>query len=147
MEKSQRKCPEGVEAEASLLQTQFCEKATRTARLSEELERLKTVSGVGHELEVVWVPGGSSRLSGEVCGNVIRVYDEDFDTALCTLRHEFLDFLVSRAIEPYVEVTALYKVMINGVLKRLGDDAYVKKERVVEALSRVLNVDGRSETG
>lgn len=136
--KCQEKCSAG-------LQTHVCGKTEKvTKKLEDELKRLKNLFGMGYKLTVVWIPGGSSLLSGEVQDNVIFIYDEELGKALCTLRHEFTDFLVCRAIEPYIEVTALYKAMISGFLDKLGEDAYLKKERVIEAISQILNMAGGS---
>jgi len=134
-----------LEAESlSRLEAQVSQKAKATEPLESELDRLKLLTGLGHGLTVVWIPRGSSVLSGKVQDNVIFIYDEELEKALCTLRHEFTDFLVCLAIEPYIEVTALYKAMISGLLDKLGEDAYLKKERVIEAISQILNMAGGS---
>lgn len=47
------------------------------------------------------------------------------------LRHEFLDYCISRAIEPY-------RVVTNKLIKLINEDAYRRKERIVEAFSKLL---------
>lgn len=99
--------------------------------LAAELDRLKTILDTGRELVVDWLPNTTNTLCGEVKGNRICVYDEDIESALQTLRHEFLDYVVCRAIEPYKNVT-------NKLIELLNDEAYKRKERLVEALRTLL---------
>jgi hypothetical protein len=107
--------------------------------LKAELERLKDLLDSGRQLTVAWVPQRRSSLAGEVKGDVIFVYDEGSQEALETLRHEFLDFLISKAIRPYEQATIFYRAMLNGLLEKLGEIAYLEKERVVEAFTRILS--------
>ena len=99
-------------------------------RLREELERLKRLSGMGLDLNLVWAPDPRGALSGEVKGSTIFVYESDEEEATETLRHEFLDHCVSQAIDPYRRVT-------NSLIKLLNENAYKRKEQIVEALSRL----------
>ncbi len=101
------------------------------AGLREELERLKRISGMGTGLKLVWAPDPRGTLSGEVKGSTIFVYESDEEEAAETLRHEFLDHCVSQAIDPYRKVT-------NIMIKLLNDNAYKRKEQIVEALSRLM---------
>jgi hypothetical protein len=73
------------------------------------------------------------------------------------LRHEFLDRLVSLAVEPYVQLVDLVRILgwlrlrgreqppkeweeaLNLLLKECENEAYTKKEMVVEKLSRTLD--------
>ena len=100
-------------------------------KLEEDLERLKAHSGLADPLKVVWMPNESNVLSGEVKGNVIFIYERDEEKALETLQHEVVDYCVSQAIEPYREIT-------NRLIKMINEDAYKQKEKVVEALTRLL---------
>ena len=106
----------------------------KSARLEAELEQLKRLSGIGFELKVVWEPSPDRALSGEVKNNLIYVYEVDEQKAINTLRHEFLDYCISQAIQPYKEVT-------NRLIRMVNDDAYKRKERVVEALVKLLGKD------
>lgn len=104
-------------------------------RLEEELNELKQATNMGHELSLEWVPDRGSKLSGEVKDSVIYIYEEDEAKAIRTLKHEFLDHLVSQAIEPY-------KVITNALIKTLNEDAYRRKEKIIDALTRLTNKDG-----
>jgi len=100
-------------------------------KLEEQLERLQGKLGLGLALRVVWMPNADSDLSGEVKGNDILIYEENEGKALDTLRHEILDYCISQAIEPYKEVT-------NRLIRMINEDAYKRKEKVVEALTRLV---------
>lgn len=100
-------------------------------RLESELELLKAVSGKGRELQLRWIPDINSTKEGEVCGRTVYIYSEKIDKAVQTLRHEFLDYLVCKAIEPYQEI-------VNGLLAVLSERAYGKKEEVVESILKML---------
>ena len=103
-------------------------------RLEAELRRLKMLFGLGLELKVVWKPSPDEALLGEVKNNLIYVYEADEEKAVDTLRHEFLDYCSSQAIEPYKEVT-------NKLIRMINEDAYKRKEKIVEALVKLLKRD------
>jgi hypothetical protein len=100
--------------------------------LEEELERLKRLLKMGYELKVVWLPNNNSNLSGEVKDEMICVYEEDSDKALETLKHEFLDYAISQVIEPYRKIA-------NRLIMLLNEEAYKKKEKLIENLIRLVN--------
>jgi len=100
-------------------------------RLEKELERLKRKLNVGHELMVVWFPSPDSKLSGEVKDGVVYIYESREDRAVEALRHEFIDYIVSQAIEPY-------KSVANKLIQLLNEIAYKKKEEIVENLAKLL---------
>jgi len=100
-------------------------------RLEEELQWLKHSTGIGQDVNVSWVPSADNALSGEVKAKKILVYELNESEALKTLRHEFIDYCLCQAIEPYKEVT-------NALVKVVNDDAYRRKEVVVEALTGLL---------
>jgi len=118
------------------------EKATlkhRTQRLLEqELEKLKKTAGLGYELSMKWAPDPRTNLSGEVKRGVIYVYESEAK-ALETLRHEFMEYLISQPMEPYKEMT-------NSLIKMVNEEAYRRKERVVDALMRLIG-ESPSEQG
>jgi hypothetical protein len=100
--------------------------------LEERLERLKRKLGIGYELTVVWAPR-SSNLSGEVKdSNIIYVYEKDVGKALETLTHEFIDYAISRIIEPYKEIA-------NTLIMFTNKKAYNEKEKLIEALSKLIS--------
>ena len=116
-----------VTSDSSNLETQ--------KRLEEELERLKQSLQVGCNLQVRWSPNDGSKLSGEVRGKVIYIYENNCEEAVKTLRHEVVDYLVSQPIEPYKKVT-------NMLIKMINEEAYKRKERIVEALTRLIELTG-----
>jgi hypothetical protein len=101
--------------------------------LEEELERLKRLLKMGYELKVVWLPNNNSSLSGEVKRETIYIYEEEPEKALETLRHEFLDYAISQVIEPYRKIA-------NQLIMLLNEEAYRKKERIVEVLIKLLSL-------
>jgi len=114
-------------------------------RLESELKRLKRALGLGHELEVEWLPGHTKRfsgkqLSGEVLGDTIYIYDGEEERALSTLRHEFFDYAVCQVIEPY-------KRIANELISAMNEEAYQKKEKLIERLSRLELPDEDSAGG
>ncbi len=101
-------------------------------QLREELENLKNISGLGSALSLVWAPDPGKALSGEVKGSSVYIYDESEKKALDTLRHEFFDYCVSKAIQPYRQVT-------NTLIKLLNENAYKRKEEIVEGLRKLYS--------
>ena len=65
--------------------------------LEEELERLKARVGLAGHLNVIWdpkeVPRGGE--SGTVKGSTIIIYDSDIDVALNTLKHEYVEYILT----------------------------------------------------
>jgi hypothetical protein len=99
--------------------------------LKEELSRLARQSENGSNLDVVWIPRSDSTKEGEVVGTTIFVYSQDPREAIKTLRHEFVDYLLCKAIEPYQELA-------NALLSVLSKKAYRKKEQIVESILKIL---------
>ena len=100
--------------------------------LEEELRRLEGILGINDRLRVEWVPDGRRKLSGEVRGKTIFVYDRESESALETLRHELVDYLVCQAIQPYKEIA-------NRLILFVNDRAYQEKEEMVEKLVRLFS--------
>lgn len=99
--------------------------------LEKELERLKTRTGMKTEFKVVWSPRADSKKEGEVVSDTIFIYSIDVDDALQTLRHEFVDVVVSSATEPYLK-------LVNVLLSAISEEAYKKKEMAIETLLKLL---------
>lgn len=99
--------------------------------LKEELARLIQQSRDGNSLDVAWVPRIDSVKEGEVVGKTIFVYSQDSVQAIETLRHEFVDYLVCKAIEPYRD-------LVNALLSVLSEKAYRKKEEIVDSILKML---------
>lgn len=100
-------------------------------RLVEELKRLQEKLCVGHELSVKWLPNGHEKLSGEVKGDQIYVYEKDEEEAVKTLKHEFFDYVVSKIIEPYERIA-------NKLIGLINDEAYCRKEKLIEVLAALI---------
>ena len=101
-------------------------------KLEKELEKLKKKVNYAHELKVIWLPNYDSKLSGEVKNGIIHIYEPNEDKAIETLKHEFVDYIVSQPIE-------LYKSVTNKLIQLLNETAYERKEKVVETLVKLLD--------
>lgn len=100
-------------------------------KLQAKLEDLKLILKVGNELEVKSVPDKFSKLSGEVKGTCIYVYEETEKEALSTLKHEFLDYTISNVVD-------LYKQFANKLIALINEEAYERKEKLIEKLVSLL---------
>jgi len=106
---------------------------TVLSRLEEELERLRGMMGLGSELELSWHPDEDSDRHGEVKENLIRIYDLDGEEALKTLRHEFIDHIITKeVITPLIELINMQKNLIESMI-------YERKERIVESFSEIMD--------
>jgi hypothetical protein len=99
--------------------------------LENELERIQMKLRLNENLGVSWRPDRLRKMDGEVKGRNIFVYSENPDEAVETLRHEFLDFLISRLIRSEREIT-------NRLILLLNERAYREKEDLVEKLAGLL---------
>ena len=113
--------------------TQKSSKEEVQKSLNRELERIQRKLGSGINLKVEWKPNTESKLSGQVKNETIFIYEENEYRALNTLRHEILDFYVSIAIRPYREIA-------NILIKKMNSDAYQQKEKIVEALTKLITL-------
>jgi len=98
--------------------------------LIKELQRLKNRLNAGHELVLKWVPQ-NGELHGEVKGTTLFIYDQDGASALATLRHEFLDYVICQAIEPYRKVA-------NKLMSIINEQCYETKEELIERLCSLI---------
>ena len=101
-------------------------------KLESELRRLQSLTGLNSSLKVNWVPNGNRDVHGEVRSDIIYVYDEDLEEAVRTLKHEFIDYAVSRTIKPYRDIANKLIVFIN-------EKAYRDKEKLVGALCTLIS--------
>ena len=117
-----------------------CLKSAQTTRITVELEQdklrsvlqdLKQRLGIGYELDVSWLPDENAKLSGEVKGTCICIYEVNEEKALETLKHEFLDYIISKTIEPYEKIA-------NKLIGLVNEDAYRRKEKLVEVLTKLI---------
>jgi len=95
------------------------------------LEKLKCLTGLGGELRLLWMPGGSLTLSGEVRGNKIIIYDEELEEAAETLIEEFIEYVISWASQPYISI-------LNAIIKNVNDEAYRRRDETAKAIARIL---------
>jgi len=99
-------------------------------RLETELHRLKRKFRMGQELQLEWTPNNGPK-SGEVLDTTIRIYEEDETKALDTLRHEFIEYLLTR------DLVAPYKRMINKLISLFEEEMYDRKEKLVQRLQEL----------
>ena len=99
-------------------------------RLETELGRLKDRFQMGQELRLEWTANDGSK-SGEVTGTTIRIYEAEPTKALDTLRHEFIEYLLTR------DLVAPYKRLINKLISLFEEEMYDRKEKLVERLQKL----------
>ena len=104
--------------------------------LEAELERLKLKAGMGFEVKLEWSPGIFSHKNGkqlleEVRRNTIFIYVKDLDEALPLLTHGFLEWLLNQN-------TKGYRSLINKLIEVFEEMQYSNKERIIEAISRLV---------
>jgi hypothetical protein len=102
------------------------------ACLEKQLSRLKDRFQMAHELELKWLPDANSRKSGEVLGKTVYIYEEDEAKALDTLRHEFVEYVLTD------ELIAPYKKLVNSLITVLEEEMYERKERLIGRLLEAL---------
>jgi len=105
--------------------------------LEEDLRRLQRLVPLEESLQVCLKPTCKTEVLGEVRGSTIFIYSNNPSEASQTLKHEYIDYLLSRKlIDPLVS-------MINALTKIREDEIYRSKERIVDLLSGLL--DGSEE--
>jgi uncharacterized protein Smg (DUF494 family) len=83
---------------------------------------------MGQELKLQWMPNDGPK-SGEVTDTTIRIYEPSEAKALETLRHEFIEYLLTK------DLVAPYKRLINKLISLFEEEMYDRKEKLVEKLS------------
>ena len=101
------------------------------AKLETELDHLKQKFQMGHELKLQWTPNNGSK-SGKVTGTTIRIYEAEPTKALDTLRHEFIEYLVTR------DLVAPYKRLINKLISLFEEEMYDRKEKLVSRFQDLI---------
>lgn len=101
-----------------------------------ELTRLQHLFNEGYELKVIWLPNHikyskGRELRGEIIGSTIYIYDKNYEKAKETLKHEFIEYLIEQAIEPY-------RKLLNTLISIIEEKSYEAKEKVVKALVKAL---------
>jgi len=100
-------------------------------RLENELASLKKKFQMAPELKLEWKPNDGPK-SGEVIGTTIRIYESDKEKALDTLRHEFIEYLLTR------DLVAPYKRLINRLISLFEEEMYDRRERLIEKLREFI---------
>lgn len=100
-------------------------------KLEMEFVNLKKRFRSAQELKLEWIPNNGTK-SGEVIGGTVYVYERDETKALETLRHEFIDYIISTELE------TPYKRFINKLISCFEEDMYEKKEHLITMLLEAL---------
>jgi len=96
------------------------------------LRRLQSLTDLNSSLKVEWVPNGNRDVHGEVRSDIIYVYDEGVEEVVRTLKHEFVDYCITREIvTPFVD-------LINTLIKSREAEVYRRKEKLAEWFSSLL---------
>jgi len=104
--------------------------------LEKELARLKRLVPFEELLTVCWNPRSHGKISGEVVGNTIFIYDENPQEAVKTLKHEYLDCLLTRKlVNPLI-------TMINLLITMKEREIYNEKEQIINTLSKTICTEG-----
>ena len=101
-------------------------------KLDQELSKHKAKFQMAQELKVKWLPNGNNKKSGEILGKIIHIYEEDGDKALDTLRHEFIEYILT------YELVAPYKKLVNKLISLFEEEMYDKKEKLIEKLVKII---------
>jgi len=104
--------------------------------IGEELNKLKKALPLGEDLQAKWIPSETSKLDGEVKEGVIYIYAGDEAKAVDIVRHEYIDFAISRPILMYQKVT-------NSLISLINQLAYAEKERLVENLKQLYEKNSK----
>jgi hypothetical protein len=87
--------------------------------------------GLDLNLKIIWTPRNDKEQLGEVRGSNIIIYEANEEETIKILRHEVIDYIVCEAIKPYQDMT-------NLLIKKINEDAYQKKEKMVNAITQLL---------
>ena len=100
-------------------------------KLNAEFNRINSIMGLDLNLKIIWTPRNDKEQLGEVRGSSIIIYEADEEETIKILRHEVIDYIVCEAIKPYQDMT-------NILIKKINEDAYQKKEKMVNAITQLL---------
>ena len=85
---------------------------------------------MGHELKLQWIPNDGPK-SCEVTGTTIRIYEAEPTKAMGTLRHEFVEYILT------TDLVAPYKRLINKLISLFEEEMYDRKEKLVQRLQEL----------
>jgi len=80
---------------------------------------------------VRWIPNPKHPCSGEVKGNTIYVYEGNPEEAEKTLLHEFVEWLIYKALKPRID-------LLNILIGHLNQEANRQMHIVAEAISKII---------
>jgi hypothetical protein len=99
--------------------------------LEEEFARLKRIIPLDDVDTVCWKPELRSSIHGEVVNGTVYVYDTVPQAAVDTLKHEYIDCLLTRKmVDPLI-------TMVNAFIKLKEREVYKEKERIVDYLVKL----------
>jgi hypothetical protein len=124
-------CDRGKRAETKLQIQHLCKQV-----LEEEICSLQQRTKTGYEVRVKWLPGvvrqrDGKQLAEEVRGSTIIVYADSQAEAIKLVRHGFMEWMLNEHTKPY-------RQMINRLITLFEELQYDKKERTIDALTRLL---------
>ncbi len=109
-------------------------RASNQKLLETTLGELKERFNYGHNLSLRWEPRVDRGLDGEVRGNTILVYVIDIESAVKTVKHEFLEYLLDPHTKELQGVINLQREIINHFLGEGQKKASREREKVVETI-------------
>jgi len=99
--------------------------------LQEEFRSLTGKLGL-EGLRLVWIPGASKGIAGEVRDGTVFLYEKDQARATETLKHELVDHMItSKIVNPLVG-------LVNALIRSRETEIYQEKEKIVELLSKLV---------
>jgi len=100
--------------------------------LEKELAKLRETIPYDGIIAVHWRPHTQGNLCGEVLGDTIHVYEDNLLDAINTLRHEYLECVITRKmIEPLIEIINVFVGLQAREINR-------EKERIVSSFLKLL---------
>lgn len=103
--------------------------------LEKEFAKLKKLIPCDDLTAVSWKPQTRGNLSGEVSNRIIYVYDQNLHDAIDTLKHEYVDCVLTRKIINPLIAT------INLLIQDKAREIYEEKERIVNNLLRLSEAE------
>jgi hypothetical protein len=112
--------------------------------LENELQKIKLKVGMGSDVNMKWLPGATKQKNGqtlleEVLGNTILIYAEDLEEAKKLLAHGFIEWLLNQH-------TRNYRLLINKLIEVYEQIQYDEKEKIADAISKILIDNGPKAT-
>jgi hypothetical protein len=93
----------------------------------------KALYQFGIPLALCWKPDNTKAIHGELCENILFIYDTNENDAWDTFVHEILEFKLKK-------VTAVYRTLINSLIESFEKVCYQQKEEFLESVPKVLEL-------